>query len=151
MSLEQQLEADMKTAMLAGDSTKVTTLRTLKGVLLNEKVATGTRDTGLDDATVTRLFAKEAKKRQESAELYEQGGSPERAAAELAEKKIIEAYLPTQLSEAAVAAIIDQTIADSGVSGPAAMGQIIGKVKAQTAGSADGAVIARLVKERLGS
>lgn len=147
--LEQQLEQDIKAALLAGDSTKTTTLRGLKASLLNVKVAQGKRDSGLSDEEVLKVFAKEAKQRQESADMYVQGGSQDKADAELVEKAIIEAYLPAQLSEDEIGKLIDAAIAASGASGPQAMGQVIGQVKAQAGASADGAVIARLVKEKL--
>ncbi|MBC7546753.1 GatB/YqeY domain-containing protein [Candidatus Saccharibacteria bacterium] len=144
--IEQRLEQDLKTAMLARESFTVTTLRGLKSTILNVKVAAGTRDKPLPDNEVIALFSKEAKKRQEAASMYVQGGSIERADAELAEKAIIEAYLPAQLSEREVATIIEATIADEP---DAAFGQIISIVRQKTNGSADGAVIARLVKEKL--
>ncbi|HEY1063682.1 MAG TPA: GatB/YqeY domain-containing protein [Candidatus Saccharimonadales bacterium] len=147
--LEQRLEQDIKAALLAGDSVKATTLRGLKATLLNVKVAEGTRDQAMSDDQVIAIFSKEAKKRQESADLYVQGNNPTMAEAELAEKAIIETYLPEQLDEAAITTVIDETIAELGVGGVQAMGQVIGAVKAKTAGAADGGVIARLVKERL--
>lgn len=147
--LEQQLEQDIKTALLAGDSVKVTTLRGLKATLLNVKVAEGKRDSGLSDEEVFKVFAKQAKQRQESADMYTQGGNKEKAEAELTEKAIIEAYLPTQLSEEEIAKLIDEVITATGASGPQAMGQVIGQVKAKAGASADGSVIARLAKEKL--
>ena len=147
--IEQQIEQDLKTALLAGESQKVTTLRGLKSVLLNEKVAKGKRESGLTDEEVLPLLAKEAKKRQESADLYVQGGDQVRADAELAEKSIIEVYLPAQLSEAEIAAVVDEVISETGATSPQQMGQVIGAVRAKTAGTADGAVIAKLVKEKL--
>lgn len=147
--LEQQLEQDIKAALLAGDSTKATTLRGLKASLLNVKVAQGKRDSGLSDEEVLKVFAKEAKQRQESADMYVQGGSQDKADAELVEKAIIEAYLPAQLSEDEISKLIDEAIAASGASGQQAMGRVIGQVKAKAGASADGAVIARLVKEKL--
>lgn len=147
--LEQQLEQDIKAALLAGDSQRATTLRGLKAVLLNVKVAEGKRDEGLADEAVLAIFAKEAKKRQESADLYTQGDNTEKAEAELAEKAIIEAYLPAQLSEEELQALIDAAIAETGASGPQAMGQVIGQVKAKAGPAADGGLIARLVKEKL--
>ncbi len=86
MGLKQQIDADLKTAMLAGDKVLVTTLRGLKSVILNVEVAEGSRETGLADDKIISLLQKEAKKRQESADLYLQGGSVERQQAELAEK-----------------------------------------------------------------
>lgn len=145
--IEAQLEQDIKTALLAGDKLRVLTLRMLKSALLSVKVASGSRDSVMADAAVIGIFSKEAKKRQESADLYLQGGSETRAAAELAEKAIIETYLPSQLSEAEITAIIDQVIAAMGAE--VTMGPVIGQVKAKTNGAADGALIAKLVKEKL--
>jgi uncharacterized protein YqeY len=147
--LEQRLEQDIKAALLAGESFKVTTLRGLKAVILSAKVAAGSRGTDMPDDDVIALFAKEAKKRQESADLYKQGGNQEMADKELAEKALIEGYLPEQLDEAAITVIVEDVIAAQGATDMAAMGQVIGAVKAKTGASADGAVIARLVKERL--
>jgi uncharacterized protein YqeY len=147
-TIEQQIERDVKTALLGGDSLRVTTLRGLKAVLLNVKVATGKRETGLTDEEVLPLLAKEAKKRQESADLYLQGRDQARADAELAEKAIIEAYLPPQLSEEAVIRIVDEVLAVTGTD-KSVMGQAIGQVKARTQGAADGSLIAKLVKEKL--
>lgn len=147
--LEQRLEQDIKSALLAGDSVKATTLRGLKATLLNVKVAEGTRNQEMSDEQIIGLFSKEAKKRQESADLYVQGGNQIKANQELTEKAIIETYLPAQLDEAAIAAVVDETIAELGATDMKAMGQVIGAVKAKTAGTADGGVIARLIKERL--
>lgn len=149
--LEQQIEKDLKTALLAGDSQRVSTLRGLKSVLHNVKVATGKRESGLSDEEILPLFSKEAKKRQESADLYVQGGDQGRADAELAEKAIIEAYLPEQLSEAEIAKLVDDVIAKTGAQGPSAMGQVIGQVKQKAGASADGSTIARIAKEKLSS
>lgn len=148
--LEQRLEQDIKSALLAGDSVKATTLRGLKATLLNVKVAEGTRNQEMSDEQIIGLFSKEAKKRQESADLYVQGGNQVKADQELTEKTIIESYLPAQLDEAAIASVVDETIAELGATDMKSMGQVIGAVKAKTAGTADGGVIAKLVKERLG-
>jgi uncharacterized protein YqeY len=147
--LEQKIEQDIKAALLAGDKRRVSTLRGLKAVLLNVKVATGKRDSGLSDDEVLAQLSKQAKQRQESADMYVQGGDQGRADAELAEKAILEAYLPAQLSEAEVTKLIDEAISETGATGPEAMGQVIGRVKQQAGAAADGAVIARLVKEKL--
>lgn len=149
-TLEQRLEQDIKDALLSGDKTRATTLRGLKAVLLNVKVAEGKRESGLNDEEVQTVLAKESKKRQESADLYVQGGNQSRADAELAEKAVIDTYLPAQLSEADIAKLADTVIAQTGAAGPQAMGQVIGQVKAKAGAAADGAVIARIVKEKLG-
>jgi uncharacterized protein YqeY len=147
--LKQQLEQDLKQALLAGNKELVTTLRGLKSVILYAEVAKGAREEGLPDEEILGLFAKEAKKRQESADLYKQGGDETRAAAELEEKRVIQGYLPKQLSDDELVTIIDDTIAELDATGPQAMGQVIGQVKQKAANQADGARIAQLVKQRL--
>jgi uncharacterized protein YqeY len=134
---------------LAGDSLRLETLRGLKSVILYAEVAAGKREEGLSDDEILALFSKEAKKRQESAELYVQGGAQEKADKELAEKAIIEAYLPAQLSEAELAAIIDEVLNEVKPAGLQQMGQVIGQVKSQVGNTADGSLIAKLVKEKL--
>ncbi len=147
--LKARIDQDLKTALLAGDKVLATTLRGLKSVILYAEVAKGSREQGLADDEIIILFSREAKKRQESADLYQQGGSQEKAEAELVEKKVIESYLPSQLSDEELTEIVDEAIASSVVSGPSAMGQVIGAVKQKTAGRADGARIAQLVKQQL--
>jgi uncharacterized protein YqeY len=147
--LKQQIDRDLKTALLAGDKDQAMTLRSLKSVILYAEVAKGVRESGLEDNEIITLLSKEAKKRQESADLYVKGGSEDRAAKELAEKRIIEGYLPKQLTDAELVAVIDEVIAATETVGPQAMGQIIGQVKQKTAGQADGGRIAQKVKERL--
>jgi uncharacterized protein YqeY len=150
MALRQQLNDDVKAAMIAGDKLRLETLRGLKSVILYADVATKTRDTGgIDDDAIMALLAKEAKKRQESADLYVKGGSQERADKELAEKKIIEAYLPTQLSEEELGRLIGEAIEQTGATEAKDMGKVIGAVKAKAGNAADGALIAKLVAERL--
>ena len=148
--LETKIEQDIKTALLAGDTQRVSVLRGLKSVLLNEKVATGKRDSGLNDEEVLPILSKEAKKRQESADLYKQGGDQTRADKELSEKAIIEEYLPAQLSEDEIAKVVDEIIKETGAKEQKDMGKVIGAVRAKTVGSADGALIAKLTKEKLG-
>lgn len=147
--LKSRIDQDLKQALLAGDKVLATTLRGLKSVILNVEIAKGIREVGLPDDEIITLFSKEAKKRQESADLYVQGGNTEKAEAELAEKKVIEAYLPQQISEDELASIIDVIIAEQGASGQQAMGQVIGAVKQKVGATADGSRIAQLVKERL--
>jgi uncharacterized protein YqeY len=151
VALKAQLDNDLKAALLGGDRFRGEVLRGLKAVILNEEVAQNKRDTGLDDATIESLIAREVKKRADSAAQYEAAGRPELVLAEKAESKIIEAYLPEQVSEADIQTLINETIAAMGVSGPQAMGQVIGAVKGKLGNSADGGTIARLVKQALGA
>src|SRR3954447_144609 len=97
--MQQQIEQDLKSALLAGDKAKTETLRNIKSALLNEAISQGARETGLSDDQIQKILARESKKRQEAADLYKQGGADDRASAELAEKTIIDAYLPEQMDE----------------------------------------------------
>lgn len=148
-TIKEQIDIDLKAAMLGGHKVLVTTLRGLKSAILYVEVAKGSRDVGLSDAEVIDVLTKEAKKRQESADLYKQGGNFEKEAAELEEKAVIARYLPAQLSTEAVQAVIDEVVSGMGDVTIQQMGQVIGAVKAKTGATADGAEIARLVKEKL--
>lgn len=149
MGLKQQIDQDLKTAMLSGDKTLTSTLRGLKSAILYVEVAKGSREQGLPDAEIIEVLTKESKKRQESADLYAQGGNTERQQAELTEREVIAKYLPAQLSEAEIKELVDQALQQTGASSPQQIGQVIGIVKQKAGAAADGAVIARLAKERL--
>ncbi len=136
--------------MLAGDTQTVSTLRGLKSSILYAKIAAGLqREEAMPDDALLTLLQKESKKRQESADLYRQGGGEERAAAELAEKAIIERYLPTPLSELEISALIDEVLSTFTNTEHPSLGEVIGKVKQHAGASADGALIARVVREKL--
>ncbi len=147
--MQEQIDQDLKQALLSGDKAKTETLRGLKSALLNEAIAQNARDTGLSDEQIQKVLAKESKKRQEAADLYKQGGSEERAGAELAEKAIIDAYLPEQMSEEQIAKIVDEEVDKTDSPTMQDMGRIIGAVRSRAGGPADGALIARLVKDKL--
>lgn len=149
MGLKQQIDADLKQAMLAGDKTLTTTLRGLKSVILYAEVALSKREEGLDDQSIVQLLTKEAKKRQESADLYRQGGDPVRADAELQEKEVIARYLPPQLDDEELERIIDRVIDEYDAVDAQAMGPIIAKVKQEAGAAADGARIAAKVKGKI--
>lgn len=148
-NLKSQLENDLKAALLGGDRFKGEVLRNFKAVILNEEVATGTREAGLDDESIEKLLAREVKKRAESASLYDQAGRPELSETERQEAKVLEAYLPAQVGEDEIKTIIAKKAAELGLSGPAAMGQLIGAVKKELGNTADGSIIAKLVREAL--
>ncbi len=147
--IKQQIETDLKTALLAGDKERALALRNIKSAILYEEVAKSAREDGLPEADVQRILTKEAKKRQESADLYVQGGNQERADAELAEKAIIEAYLPEQLTEDQIRQLVDQVVEEQGGVSKETMGKTIAAVKEKSGGSADGALVARLVKDHI--
>lgn len=149
MTIKDQIDNDIKTAMLAGEKAQVTILRGLKSAILYAEVAKGARDTGLDESEVITLLQKEAKKRQESAELFRQGGNLDKANDEELEKKVIETYLPAQLSESEIKALVDQEAMKIDNLTVQQMGQLIGAVKKASGGNADGALVAKLVREKL--
>lgn len=149
MALKEQIQNDMKAALLGGNRFEGDVLRDLKAAILNEEVAQGLRDTGLSDTQIETLIAKEVKKRKESIALYQANGRPELAETEQKEIAVLEAYLPQQLSEAEVRTIAQAIIVELGISSPQQMGQLIGAVKAKTGTAADGALVARIVKELL--
>lgn len=149
MSLIDRINADLKVAMLAREALRVETLRGLKAAITNEEVAKRVRDTGLDDSAIEQLIARESKKRDESAELFERGGNQASADKERAEKEILSIYLPEQLSEADIQKLVDEAVATLKPEGMKDMGKVIGAVKAKAGNTADGALIANLVKTSL--
>lgn len=149
MPLKDDISADLKTAMLARDEFVTTTLRGLKAAILNEEVAKGLRDEGLSDEAIEQLIARESKKRDEAAKLFEQGGNQASADKERAEKELLAKYLPEQLSEEDVVALVDDAVAEIQPDGMKDMGRVIGAVKARAGNAVDGALLAKLVKERL--
>ena len=141
----------MKAALLGGDRFVGDTLRNLKAAILDVEVAEGKRDAGLSDEEVEKVIAREVKKRNESARIYRDNNRPDLAEPEEKEVAVLTAYLPAQLSEDEIRAIVVEKIAELGVSGPSAMGQVIGAVKAHVGTAADGAMIATIVKSTLNS
>ncbi len=151
MALSAKIQDDTKAALLGGDRFVADTLRNLKAAILNEEVAQGKRDTGLDDAEIEKIIAREVKKRNESITLYEQNGRPDLAETERKEAEILASYLPEQLTEDELRTVVTAKIAELGATDPKAMGQVIGAVKQQVGTSADGALLAKIVKESLNS
>lgn len=149
MALKERINTEMKAALLGGDRFVGETLRNLKAAILNEEVATGKREEGLSDEDIEKVIAREVKKRAESAKLYRDNARPELAEPEDKEADILKTFLPAQLDEAAIQSIVEAKVAELGASGPAAMGQVIGAVKAQVGNTADGATIASIVKATL--
>lgn len=149
MALKQQIADDTKAALLGGNRFAGEVLRNLKGAILNEEVAHNKRDEGLNDAEVEAVIAREVKKRKESIALYQQNGRDDLADNEQQEVDVLETYLPKQLSEAELAGMVDGTIAELGATTMQDMGKVIGAVKAQAGTAADGATLAKLVKEKL--
>ncbi len=149
MALKQRITDDIKAALLGGDRFVGETLKNLKAAILNEEVAQNKRDEGLDDATIEQIIAREVKKRSESVKMYEQGGRADLAENEQKEIDVIKVYLPEQLGEDQIQVIVDAAIQQLGASGMSDMGKVIGVVKAKVGNTADGALVAKIVKEAL--
>ena len=149
MALKEQIADDMKAALLGGNRFAGEVLRSLKAAILNEEVAQGKRDSGLDDADIEKVIAREIKKRREAAKMYRDNGRDDLADPEQQEAEVLAKYLPEQLDEDAIRALVQQKIAELGASGPQAMGQVIGAVKQQAGNTADGALVAQIVKAEL--
>jgi len=149
LALKAQFDQDIKAALLSGDRFTASVLRDFKAAILNEEVAQKKREEGLSDAEIEKILIREVKKRAESAAIYDGAERPELSQQERAESKVLEAYLPEQVSEADIKAAVDEAIVATGATSAAQMGQVIGAVKSQLGNAADGGTIARLVKEAL--
>lgn len=143
--LKEQINADLKTAMLARNTFETTVLRGLKASILDEEVKLGKREEGLSNDEIETLVAREVKKRKEAAGLLDE----ERAKNELKEAEILSKYLPEMASEDEIRAAVKAEISAMGEVSIKQMGAIIGKMKAKFGNSADGAVLAKIVKEEL--
>ncbi|OYX39723.1 GatB/YqeY [Candidatus Saccharibacteria bacterium 32-50-10] len=148
-ALKQRISQDTKAAFLGGDRFRGEVLRNLQAAILNEEVALGKREEGLSDAELEKVLAREAKKRVESAELYRSNGRVDLAEPEEQELVILQEYLPEQMSESDIKSLVDEVILSMGEANIQQMGQVIGAVKSKAGNAADGAVIARIVKETL--
>lgn len=141
------LQAELTAAMRAQDKVRAGTLRMVLTAITVEESAGTHHELGSQD--VLKVIVKEAKKRREAATAYVDAGRPELAETENAELAILEAYLPQQLTEAEVARIIESTVAQTGATGMAQMGQVMKAVQAAVAGRYDGGRVAALVRARL--
>lgn len=149
-TLKQRIESEMKTALLGGDRFRGEVLRNLKAALLNEEIALGVRDRGLSDEQTEKVLAREVKKRNEAAALYEQNMREDSADTERREADVISEFLPEQLSEAELKTIVDAKVAALDAKGdPKKMGAVIGAVKADVGNAADGSMLATLVKQAI--
>ncbi len=150
MSLKETINNDLKTALKGGDHFVKQTLNSLRAAILNQEIAIGKREQGLNDAEIEQLIAKEVKKRQDAHDIYLKNDRQELADNEQAEIKILQKYLPEQLSEAEIIEIINQKVAENNLELiPQNMGKIIGLVKQQVGASADGAMLAKIVKQKI--
>ena len=148
MALKEKLQNDLTEAMRARDEVRSSTIRMVLTAIKNEEVS-GKEARDLSDAEVITVLSREAKKRREAAEAFEQAGAADRAANEKAEGVIIAEYLPAQLSESEIKELIAAAIAEAGATGPQQMGQVMKLIQPKIAGRADGGIVSSLVKAAL--
>ncbi len=147
--LEQKLMDDMKDAMRAGEQARLDTIRMLRAELLKLK-KDGSGRTEISDEEVIKVLNSYAKKVKESVEQFTSGGRAEMAAQAAAELKIVEAYLPQQLSEEELAALVKDAVAASGAAGPKELGKAMKEATAKAAGRVDGKRLSEAVRMALG-
>ena len=148
MSLFDQISSDIKAAMLARDKQRLEALRGVKKEFLEAKTAKGS-DGDLPDETAMKILVKMVKQRKDSAQIYIEQNRPELAEGELAEAKIIEEYLPQQMTEEELETALKAIIAEIGATSAKDMGKVMGIATKQLAGKAEGRAISAKVKELL--
>jgi uncharacterized protein YqeY len=147
-ALRERLQADLTEAMKARDELRLATLRMALTAIKNEQVSGG-ESRELSNEEIVAVLSREAKKRRESAEAYDQAGRPELAQRERDEGLVLANYLPQQLSDEELAALVAEAIAETGASDPRQMGQVMKVVSMQLAGRADGSRAAAEVRRQL--
>ena len=148
MALEQQIQKDIMAAMKAHDYDRTNAVRSIKSAILLAKTAEGGKKE-LEDADIIKLIQKLLKQRKEAAEQYVAAGRQELADNELAEAKVLEEYVPKQLSPEEIEARVREIIAQTGAASPAEMGKVMGVASKQLAGLADGRTLSTIVRQLL--
>ena len=146
--LKERLRADLNTAMRARDSVRLRTLRMVLTSITNEEVS-GDTARELSDDEIVKVLIREARKRREAAEAFESAGRAEQAAAERAERDVLASYLPAQLTDDELTAIVSAAIAETGATGMPGMGKVMKTVTPRVAGRADGARVAAEARRQL--
>lgn len=150
MKLTEQIDADLKAAMLARDEVRKLTIRGIKKEIIEARTAPGS--TGeVGDEEVLKICAKLLKQRKDSATIYSQQGRPELAENEMAEAVVIESYMPKPISLDELEATIHTIIAQTGAQGPKDMGKVMGVASKQLAGKVEGKMLSEIVKNILNS
>jgi hypothetical protein len=147
--LYDKINGDLKQAMLSKDHKQVSVLKLLKSSMLYMALDSGSKGQ-LSDEQALAVLRKEAKKRSEASELYSKAGDKAREENEKYEKEIIDKYLPKMMSEEEVAELVEKSISELGEINPKMLGKVISDVKVRSKGLADGALIAKLAKEKIG-
>jgi hypothetical protein len=147
-ALKETLRTDLTAAMKGRDELVTATLRMALTAVGNEEVA-GKQARTLSDAEVVQVLTREAKKRREAAEAFENGGRPEQAAREKAEGEVLARYLPAQLTDEELTALVAEAVAETGAEGPKGMGLVMKALNPKIAGRAEGGRVAAAVKSAL--
>ena len=149
--MQQQIMSDVKDAMRAKDAVRLATLRMLTAALKQYSIdrPVEQREAQLSDAEILQIINKMIKQRKDASEQFTKGGADDRAAKELAEIEVLSVYLPEQLSEDKIIALVDSAIAESGASSIRDMGKVMALAKDKAAGQADPSVLSKFVKQRL--
>ncbi len=148
MSLKEQINTDIKVAMLAKDKARLQALRSIKSLILLAETEKGGTE-GISQDTEMKLLTKAAKQRRESAELYAKQGRTDLEEIELTELNVIEQYLPKQLDEGDLRARLVEIIQRVGATGPSDLGKVMGIASKELAGQADGRAISTAVGQLL--
>lgn len=150
MSLKQQIDSDIKSAMLAKNKEELMALRSIKSLILLAETEKGVT-AEISSETESKILMKAAKQRKESAEIFQKEGRDELAQKELLELEVISRYLPKQLSEEEITIEVKKIVEQVGAKGPQDMGKVMGTATKQLAGKADGKMISEIVKKLLAS
>ncbi len=150
MGLKETLKSDLTEAIRSSNKVVSGTIRMVLTAITNEEVSGKEARVHSEDEIIT-VLSREAKKRREAAEEFAKANRPDKAAEEKAEGEVIAKYLPAQLSEEDIKKMIAAAVASTGAAGPGDMGKVMGAIKPQIAGKADGALVSSLVKAALGS
>src|SRR5438477_3965125 len=148
MTIQEQIDSDLKDAMRARETVRLSVLRGLKSALTDAAIEKA--DTGLDASATTPVIRKQVKQRQDSIESFEKGGRPELAAKEKEELEILNAYLPKGLNAEELSALVRETISEVGATSKAQMGAVMKALQAKVAGRADGKTLSAEVQRQLG-
>ncbi len=148
MSLKQQIDGDIKQAMLQKRKEELTALRAIKSAILLVETEKGAGE-GLESDPEMKLLAKQAKQRKDSADIYTKEGREDLASKELFELEVINRYLPKQLSDDEIEQVVKNIIDKVGASGPQDMGKVMGSATKEMSGTADGKKISEIVKRLL--
>ena len=151
MTLKDQLNEDLKTAMRSGDETRKSVIRLLRSAILNAEKSGTQKPIELDNDGVITVLSRQAKQRRDSIEAFVQGGRQDLVHQEEAELEIITEYLPKQMTEEEVRTLATKAINEIGASGPAEMGKVMGSLMPKIKGMVDGKIVRKIVTDLLGS